>query len=1155
MTRRSLPIWALSAALTAGAVSGAAGLIYEVCWARMLVVPLGNAADATALVLASFMLGMALGARAIGALADRLRSPLAAYATVEALLAAIAVAMPFVAPRLAEIDAGPAAIGALAALLVGLPSALMGAAVPVLVRGLSRVGGDVERRVGPVYGLNTAGGAAGAALAGFAMIPQLGLSWASFAGAAGSATASLIGAALARLARPEASAGRPRAEKRGSGIPPDRRRGALALAIAATCGLATLGCEVLWTRVLTFVFGHDTYAFATLLVVVLAGLGLGGLIQRALARRDPLRVAGAALGALALAALLSYWLSAELVVRLGRDPFELGRAAGLSTSLWLELYRELSFAPLLLLAPAICAGIAFPAACAAYARDPETAGRRVGAAVLVNGVASAAGAVLVSLALIPALGVHWTLVLLAALAALVGAIALFSVGAAPRARAIAAGSTLAVVAAAALAAPPDLPRRMLLRAVGEKHQRLLHYDEARTGTVSVTQNEINGERQLFVNAVNEVTTRLVHDQSFSLLGHLAPLLHPDPDRGLMICFGAGISAGAALSHPLERLDVVDLSAATREAARFFEQQNNGVLDDERMVFHVGDGRRYLLGSDRLYDVMMVDSTHPKAVDSWALYTVEFYRLLREHLAEDGIAVQWVPLHGLSEWEFKSIVRTFLEVFPRATLWVNAGFETYGQSAYVKMVGARAPLRIDYRELSLRVGEPRIAAELARWGMDDPIELLDCFLAGPSAVRGWVEGAPVQTDDRPFLPYITRLSSGRRMSAPLLNAVRSPVAGLLEKMGREEPEALARLALAREAEGLVLAGLLDRAIEIRPEGKKLAMYRERLAGALEYYEALAELYSGDADELFEIASYLGNLGHPEAARRLYERSLEIEPGDPRTRVNLALTELDLGERRRAEARLRALVEERPEDALASYNLGVVRLRDGDAAGAIPRLRRALELDPDLHGARLALAESLVEMQRLDRAEGVLRDVLRRAPWTAAAWDMLGLVEARRESWREARRHHTRALRLDPYRAESHYNLGIALQEQGRLQLAARAYLAALRIRPEDAEALNNLGLVYAGAGLYEQAAERHRRALEIDPRYPEAAYNLALAYQALGRVDAAVEMLAVAIELAPELEPARRRLEELGIEDARVEVAGPDAGAPRGDAGPDGGSID
>lgn len=1132
---------ATGAALAAATLSGAAGLGCEVAWTRMLVVPLGGAADATALVLASFMLGMAAGARLLGGFADRAARPLRFYARIEAGLFLCALAVPFLV-RAVGAAPGPLRL-ILAALVVGLPSMLMGASVPALARALAHGPGPLGGRVGLVYGCNTVGAAAGAALAGFLLVPGLGLLLTSWVAGGASLLAAVVAALASRRFRAEPAE---RSAPPVRAFPWSRATAVAGLAVAAGSGAAMLGLEVLWARVLTFVFGHDTYALASLLAVVLLGLGLGGIAYRRLAGSDPGAVAAWSLGLLAALALGSFWIAGGIVTGLGRDPFGLAESGFLAASLRLELYRELLFTPILVLAPAVAAGISFPAAAALLVDGPARAGTGVGRAVLANGIACAAGSLVTAFVLVPGIGIAWSFValaLLAAVAALPAALLRGADGSRPAARRVAwrALPLIACVAVAALL-PRELPRRMLLQAVGPRHQELLHYEEGRAGTVSVTRNTVNGERQLFVNAVNEVTTRLVHDQSFKALGHLGPLLHPRPRRGLMICLGAGLSAGAALTHPLAHLDVVELSPSIPAAARLFSAENNGALDDPRLHLHIGDGRRFLTRGSDTYDVVMVDSTHPKAVDSWMLYTREFYAAARARLAEDGILVQWVPLHGLSEDEFRIIVRTFLTEFPNGQLWANAGFEPYGPAAYAKLVGGRGPVSVDYQELSYRLAEPRISRDLAPFGMDAPEEILDAFVAGPAALEAWTAGLPIQTDDRPFLAYITRHSAGRRMTGALLLAPRGSVAPLLSNLGRDEAAILATLARAHEAGGFVLAGLLQPAKRAWPEGRKLALYEGHADRGRDYYLALAALYEDDDERLFEIGSYLGNLGFPAEARELYGRALALRPGSRRTALNLALAELDLGQAEAAAARLERLHAAEPEEPLAAYNLGVARLAAGDVTGAVPLLRSAVDAAPSLHGARLSLADALLRSGRDREAEALLRDLVDRVRWLAEAFDMLGLVEAARNDLPAARELHARALRLDPYRVEAHYNLGLVLHREGRLEAAARAFQAVLTIDPEDAGALDSLGLVHASAGRFQDAAEFHRRALLARPHFPEAAYNLGLAYRALGERRKAVEAFALALQLAPGLLPAREQLDQLGIDDARIEVEASDAGA-------------
>ena len=1008
LRRLSIPAVWLAALL-----SGGAALAYEIAWTRALVVPLGNSADATALVLAGFMFGIAAGAWGGGNLAERVRSPLGTYAVLELSLAGYAVFAPHALVALTGVSWW--ARVALGLGLIVLPSLAMGATFPLIVRGLT-ADAPLRLRVSMAYGANTAGAALGAWVTGFFGIAAVGVSvWSRYA-----ALASIGAAAVAVGASFALKQGGPATAALDAANRPSPRLARAALLAASASGLAMLAAEVLWARVLTFVFGHDTYAFASLLALVLLGLAGGGLLHRWTAALDQARVLATLLALFAVGLLGSFWMGANVVIAFGRDPFGLDATGELACSPWLELYRELAYTPLLVAVPSVLSGATFPAACSVFGRGAADPGRRVGIVGLVNGVGAGMGALAGASILVPLAGIQNAFLIVALLLAVTAGavVALASDGRSWRNAVSLALAPVLAVGVVAGAMPGSLPRRMLLAAFGARHVRLLHHEQARTGTISVTENQINGERQLLINAVNEVTTRLVHDQSFKMLGHLGPLLHPHPRRAVMICLGAGVSAGAALTHPIERLDVVDLSEAVQRGARHFVDLNNGVLDHPALYLHVDDGRQFLLNARVPYDVAIVDSTHPKAVDSWILYTREFYALVRKRLAPDGIVVQWLPLHGLSENEFKIIVRTFLDVFPEMTLWANAGFETYGQVAYAKLVGSNAgPLRIDLERLRERLSGA-VAADLEPWGLADPAELLDAFVAGPEAIAEWTAGLPVQTDDHPWVPYTTRYSRGRPMLPSFLLATREPVLSYVDGGDRALRD---RIAQAHDAQGLVLAGKLERAQARFPNGKKLELFAAQRRTTRGYYLELADRYPNDADKLFEAGTQLGTLGYSDAAEPVLRRALDVAPGDYRVRLNLALLLRGMGRLDEAMALLTELRDEYFESALVHYDLGITQLQAGEPGVAATHFEAALALDPDRIGAQVALAEARLAQGDLDAADRRAQDVLASNPWVADAYHVRAQVAALRDDCVAAARYRDRAVRIAPHTLRFHLDL--------------------------------------------------------------------------------------------------------------------------------------
>ena len=1119
-TLRTATIW------TAATLSGGAALAYEIAWSRALVVPLGNASDAAALVLAAFMIGIGGGAWVAGGWAERVRSPLRLYALAEVLLGSYAFAAPHMLSALSTLpgDSGALLRRLLALLLIAAPCLAMGASLPLLVRALTRPGASMRRQVGIAYGANTAGAAVGSLATGFWGLALVGTSRWSALAAVGSFAAAIL-ALLADRHRPPLAL----SDHEPAGAKPESNNPALrTLALGATfvMGFVVLANEMLWARLLTFVFGHDTYAFATMLAVVLVGLSIGGAAHRLIASRDQATWTAGLLGAFSLASLASFWVAAELVIRRGRDPFGLEASHAFAASVHLELLRELVYTPLLVLLPCVLAGAAFPAACSLHGQASGHVGQSIGRVTVANGVGSALGAITASVAVGEVFGVQRTFLVVAFLSAAMAALAILV--SRPRSASTVAFAALPASAVALMAVlmPPAMPRSMILASVGPRHQVFVHYEEARTGTVSVIENQINLERQLLMNGVNEVTTRLVHDQSFKALGHLAPLLHPNPKQGVMICLGAGISAGAALAHPLERLDVIDLSSAVQRGARHFATENNDVLDDPRFRLHIGDGRQFLLNTQDRYDVAIIDSTHPKAVDSWILYTLEFYELVRDRLGEGGIAVQWLPLHGLSEREFKIIVHTFQGAFSRMTLWANVGFETYGQVGYAKLVGVRSgDLEVDVPRVAERLRSTEAGKDLAVWGMGDVDELLDLFVAGPDALATWTDGLPLQTDDHPIIPYTTSFAKGRRMVPALLLGVREPITPWLR--GEASTELKVAIERAAEGQGLVTAGLLTRASELLPSSRKVALFEHQTKTTRPYYEALAARYPDDPIKQFEAATQLAALGHGDRARPRYERALALRPGDFRARLDLAHLLLGAGEVRESIEMLTSLREDHPRSAIVHYNLGAAVLASGDAGAAAGHLETALAYDDLLHGARVGLARARLAMGDLDRAEREVQRVTTDNPWDGDGHHLLGLVRARQGRLDEAEQHLRRAQGLEPYRSDFLLDLGKVRVRRGNLAGAEAALRSLLRYHPTHVRGMQALGEVLATSARWAEAAEMHAHALEADPGFLPAALGLAQALRAEGRTDQAVDAFCLALRLDPNSAVAHRNLKEMG----------------------------
>jgi MFS family permease len=159
-------------------VSGAAALIYQVCWQRMLFEGFGVDIESVTIIVSAFMLGLGLGSLAGGELADRYpRRLIALFAVIELCTAAFGFCSPnliHAAGRFA-VNHSLFEIGLLNFALLLVPTTLMGATLPILVAHAVRVYRNVGMSVGALYFANTLGAALGAAFTGFVALYYLGL--------------------------------------------------------------------------------------------------------------------------------------------------------------------------------------------------------------------------------------------------------------------------------------------------------------------------------------------------------------------------------------------------------------------------------------------------------------------------------------------------------------------------------------------------------------------------------------------------------------------------------------------------------------------------------------------------------------------------------------------------------------------------------------------------------------------------------------------------------------------------------------------------------------------------------------------------------------------------------------------------------------------
>jgi len=976
-------------------LSGGTALVYQVTWVRDLSLIFGASFQATSIVLASFMAGLALGGFCLGRLAGQLRRPLAVYAGLELGVAAFALALPTLLRGIdalyvtAALEAGGVtpALNLLRVLLafgaLVVPTFFMGATLPVLTQLMVSRHDEMSGCMAWLYGLNTLGAVAGTLLSAFVLIPAVGVSRTQFIAVAVNVGVAVLAFAidrgLAARSVPDADAAAKRGEPSAAAplaaawVWPTR----LAFWGTAVSGMCALALEVLWTRGIATSVGSTIYSFAVMLAAFLVGIWLGSWLHATFPlRRVPESVQFGA--ALVLAGLLSFGASyaipalPELVVRLNVFLYDdLSRVRGGTTLL-------LSF--VVMLVPTLFMGMAFPLASEARARLRFGFGRSVGDTLGLNTLGAITGSLAAGFFLIPWLGLQRSMVLAAAISLAYGVLVLGAAAAAwrPGYRRWAAVATLAAVCAAfalpVTARPWDLS---LLGAFqsnrlgsylgdGDKVDmdrqlaglRLLYYREGRGSTVSVL--ERRGNRTLMVSGKPVATDTLPDLHHELLLGHLPVLLHPAPRSALVVGLGAGITLGGVAAHEeIETLKLVEIEPAVVEAAAFFSHVNGNVLEDPRLEIAIQDGRNFLKTSPDRFDVITADPIHPRSAGSSSLYTAEYFRMAGTRLREGGVMCQWLPAYGLSQEDFRSVVASFAAAFPHTTLW-QASFD-------ILLIGSDAPLQVDLDLLARRLSQPRVAAQLSLIGLDTPLALLAEFALDSKAVHAYAEGAVINSDDNLYLEYSSPLHAGSE-------DIRINIRGI--NRARQTAEALVANGARRFASQRELRAELDR-------------YRSAKSETLE-----AEIGAGTRTPNAPAS------GLERASKRL-RAVLDALPeyGPARAQLSIHLTQRALIALGRDKLQVgHALAREAqtltPDSADAHYALGIALVRLERPADATPHFERAVELHPDHWPSHYGLATAHEQGGQLSAAIASLDRALALNPDDARMREKMARLQSER-----------------------------------------------------------------------------------------------------------------------------------------------------------------
>lgn len=867
-------------------VSGAAGLLFQTLWFRQAGLAFGNSVVASSIVLASFMAGLAIGNGAMARYGSRVPKPLYIYAGLEVAIALTGIALVWTLPQLAAavtpwvqpvLDNTFALNGlrvAFAFFLLVVPASAMGATLPLLIKAVDGDGSRFGSVLGRLYGWNTLGAVVGALIGELALI-----GWVGIRGTALVAGGLNLFAAIAILhpARQAGAAPGVSAADNKNARPPMGARAARLLGAAFLSGFLLLALEVVWFRFLGLFVHAGSVTFAIMLAVVLVGIGVGGCMGGVLVRRSDAAVGMSSWIALASGALVLLLYQAFALVLTPDHSVYVG-----------SVRIVLLLTTILTLPVALLSGVLFPLIGAGLARHLAPAERAAGLLTLANTIGACMGSLIGGFVLLPALGMELSFFLLGAGYCGVAVLTLGlrqpvdASSAEPVRSPVAAWAPAGLFALVVALFPFGMMQDHYFVRVAERfgypeHAAVVGIREGTSESIVYLEDRFMGlpvSHQMVTGGFSMAGNSVFYRRYMKLFVYWPVAVHPNPKSALLISYGVGSTAEALIdTEALASIDIVDISRDVLEMNTIaFPGPGGRPIDDPRVRVHIEDGRYYLGSRRDRFDIITAEPPPPKHAGIVNLYTREYFELMRERLAEGGIATYWLPVHLLSTSDSKAIIRAYCDVFEDCSLWGGGGYNWM-------LIGSRdaKPAR-DPARFAAQWRDPKVRDELIALGLERPELLGTLFLFDAEQLSAMTADTLPLVDDHPHRLSTAMIDRGEQtpVYSEWMDTRATAERFAASRYVRETWPATLRDATLREFEA---QALIDATIPIRgaerPQqglGESIARLHELLEAHRLRTPALWHL-GVDHDQLEAIERAIANGAPPQTyAQQLATRAL-------------------------------------------------------------------------------------------------------------------------------------------------------------------------------------------------------------------------------------------------------------------------------------------
>jgi spermidine synthase len=1015
--------------------------LYEVLWTRQLILFFGSPVFAVSTVLSALIGGLGLGSFYFGRLAHEKKQLLRQYALLGAGLGIFALIFPILLDILNAIcvliyrglGAGFHLLSVirfvLSFFLLLIPSALIGGALLLLGRSAKeRCAGF---RADRLFTINILSASIGSIVAGFFLVQLLGVQNSVYLGVAVNLILAGIAFGLDR-SWSETPADLKQNVNDEPEISPTGEMWRPLVWTFTVAGFCTTAYAVLWTRILTSFLGNPVYAFSVTLTTLLFGISVGNFLFAAIARRIQSFVnlfglvqIGVGLSVVAVMPAFGnlYGISREL-----QAAFGVGRV-------W-----EFAAGFILMIIPSLLMG----ASCPLIRRICAAAGSR-SVVYSFGTIGGLLGSLCAGIILIPLIGLRPSVLLTAGLNTVVGCLLILrNAEKSQLFSGTAIGGTILTVGVGLMAllwgsSPAFLKNGTFW--MQRLNDTLVEHTETVDANITTFMDD-QGVHRTYVDNDQIADTTRRGSVPHRILAHLPLLLHPNPERGLVLGFGMGITSHTMTQYGV-RVDALENPNGLIEVARkHFSDVNHNVVDSSLFNHSFNDERSYVLMTPKRYDVIATGTTHPLVSSKGSnLYSADFYRWCKRILTEDGIICQWVPLNQLPEPYLKTVVRTFIEVFPTTTIWYKYTPD------FVVLIGTPDRLKINYRRFMERTQIPRVQAALVADDVDG-LSLLDSFMMSDKVVRAYAGDAGVHTDNRPRLEFFHPRA--------LVNTTHKNIEGLARHRERSTPYLVN------------YGGSMSDKIEVR---KQIDLY----------FDATQKLIEGQ----IEYAK-----GEYEKAVGILNQAVAVNPDDNTIRSNLGdavgLANKDYQEElKQTESSLKQALRSNPQDVQKRVELGITYELQGELAKAADAFEEALKYDPNrpelysllgpIYERQERYDDALRTYQRLEKLEPNLPAIIFGA--------MASIYHFHKKMLPEALKYAEKALAADADSWRVQNLLGVIYTDQKEFDEAIEAFKAAMQLAPNEPMPHSDMAKAYLAQGKYDESLKSVEAAMRLAPRDP------------------------------------------------------------------------